>query len=62
MNKWLVSLLFGGVFILDGVIIYKINNVQKEIEYFEGEKGYHTRKEHEKALNDYIKKTYGGDK
>ena len=48
MNKLFFGL-FGSIYILVGIVLYKINNVQKEIEYFENQKGlFYTRKEYNK--------------
>lgn len=53
MNKLFFGL-FGGIYILAGIVLYKINNVQKEIEYFENQKGlFYTRKEYNKLQKKY---------
>ena len=52
MNKLFFGL-FGGIYILAGIVLYKINNVQKEIEYFENQKGFYTRKEYDKVRKRY---------
>lgn len=52
MNKIFFGL-FGGIYILAGIVLYKINNVQKEIEYFENQKGFYTRKEYDKVTKKY---------
>lgn len=52
MNKLFFGL-FGGIYILAGIVLYKINNVQKEIEYFENQKGFYTRKEYDKVTKKY---------
>lgn len=52
MNKLFFGL-FGGIYILTGIVLYKINNVQKEIEYFENQKGFYTRKEYDKVTKKY---------
>lgn len=54
MNKLFFGL-FGGIYILTGIVLYKINNVQKEIEYFENQKGFYTRKEYDKVTKKYWK-------
>ena len=53
MNKLFFGL-FGSIYILAGIVLYKINNVQKEIEYFENQKGiFYTRKEYNKITKKY---------
>lgn len=52
MNKLFFGL-FGGIYILAGIVLYKINNVQKEIEYFENQKGFYTRKKYDKVTKKY---------
>lgn len=53
MNKLFFGL-FGSIYILTGIVLYKINNVQKEIEYFENQKGlFYTRKEYNKNTKKY---------
>lgn len=52
MNKLFFGL-FGSIYILAGIVLYKINNVQKEIEYFENQKGFYTRKEYDKVTKKY---------
>ena len=52
MNKLFFGL-FGGIYILAGIVLYKINNVQKEMEYFENQKGFYTRKEYDKVTKKY---------
>lgn len=52
MNKLFFGL-FGGIYILAGIVLYKINDVQKEIEYFENQKGFYTRKEYDKVRKRY---------
>lgn len=52
MNKLFFGL-FGGIYILTGIVLYKMNNVQKEIEYFENQKGFYTRKEYDKVTKKY---------
>ncbi len=52
MNKLFFGL-FGGIYILAGIVLYKINDVQKEIEYFENQKGFYTRKEYDKVRKKY---------
>lgn len=47
MKKDIVSfIVIGSIYILGGVIIKKINDVQKEIEYLEDIKGINSRKEY----------------
>ena len=53
MNKLFFGL-FGSIYILAGIVLCKINNVQKEIEYFENQKGlFCTRKEYNKLQKKY---------
>ena len=53
MNKLFKVVAIGGLYIIGGVIIKQLYDVQKEIEYFEGEQDiWKNRKEYEKDLKD----------
>lgn len=56
MKDKILSSMLSGIIVLGGVILHKVNNVQKEIEHFEEAKGIvFNRKEYEKRLKESYK-------
>lgn len=57
MNNKLTLALFGGMYFLGGVIIYKLKDIKEEIEYFERAKYVtYNRKEYIEKLNETLNK------
>ena len=56
MKEKIIFGILGGIGVLNGIILHKIINVQKEIEYFENAKNITwNRKEYKKLINTEFK-------